>query len=122
VYIFEALIKIFLKMIKLDGQILSLNCKNIYSCSEVGVLSTISSNCSSNSNCLADNYGNPVCVCKSGYIGDGKNCIPINNSCTCGAGATCSNNTCTCPTGFTGNPNKRCCDRKHIYSNKNKPL
>src|SRR5262245_32735751 len=64
--------------------------------------------CSSNATC-DESSGSPVCVCKTGFTGDGKTCTDINECLTnnggCDVHATCANldgaRTCTCNQGYS---------------------
>lgn len=63
--------------------------------------------CTANATCI-DSNGTPVCVCNSGFSGDGGACTPIDacSSAPCLNGGTCADGaggyTCTCAAGFTG--------------------
>ncbi len=66
-------------------------------------------NCSANADCI-DTPGYYECVCKAGFVGDGKTCDDIDEcgklTDDCDPNATCTNTegayTCACSSGFTG--------------------
>ena len=78
---------------------------------------SITHNCHPDATCT-DEIGSPgfSCLCKSGYEGNGVNCVDIEECDTapCGVGGTCStpslnSYTCTCDDGFTGGGEKNPC-------------
>ncbi len=127
------------------GQVLtSLDCTKLYSCQANNTLVISKLNpCSANATCSVDKNNNPVCECKSGYYGNGKECskgnqilikrldfnlkkflisilenICNNNPSPCGVGAICTNQNgkavCSCPADKNGDPKVRCGSGKYF--------
>ncbi|VDL86628.1 unnamed protein product [Nippostrongylus brasiliensis] len=53
-----------------------------------------------------------LCLCQTGYVGDGITCNDKGAFCAggCGLHAICYNQTCQCMEGFVGDPRTRCID------------